>query len=600
MTFLTLAQTFQELEDTSKRLEKTAILKKYLKETSQLEESILLLQGLVFPAWSDKKLGMANKSLLKLISAAYGISESEVQQTFNEQGDVGLVAKELSQKKKQTTLAGFGAKPELTITKVFSNLQKIASEEGASSTRRKAGLVIELLTDASEIESKYIIRLTSGDLRIGISTGTIRDAIQQVYLPNITNLNETDDKGVELSIEEAKQTTETNITLPSYEDARVVYKYYSDTLQAGIDKINDLGEVAKIASEKGIIGLTQITITPLIPCRVMLMQKVRSVDEGIEKIPLPCALEYKYDGFRGIVHKKGSEIKIFTRSLEDVSPQFPELIERFQKDILVDEAIIDGEILGLKEDGSYVPFQEVSQRIKRKHNIHEMIKKLPVAYVTWDILYKEGKELLDLPMKERREILEETISGDDKFHLSEQIILETKEQGEAFYKESLGAGNEGVVIKDLMGTYQPGNRVGCWLKLKPIMDPLDVVVVGAEWGEGKRASWLTSFTIAIKKDDEFVTIGKVGTGFKELIQEDGVTFSQMTELLKPLIIKEDKGSVEIKPEVIITVHYEEIQKSTTYNSGFALRFPRMLSLREDLDLHEIDDLDKVTEYFSQQ
>jgi DNA ligase-1 len=241
-----------------------------------------------------------------------------------------------------------------------------------------------------------------------------------------------------------------------------------------------------------------------------------------------------------------------------------------------------------------LPFQNISQRIKRKYDIEEMAKKFPVQVNVFDVLFCDGKSLLKVPFAERRNVLKKVVAESSDLKLAEQLVTEDENSAEKFYKASLDAGNEGIMMKNLQGVYKPGSRVGFGVKVKPTMDTLEVVIVGAEWGEGKRGQWLSSFVIAVRDPEtsEFVEIGRVGTGIKEKVEE-GVSFEQLTQLLLPLIVEEKGREVKVRPEVIIEVDYEEIQKSPTYSSGFALRFPRLVKLRADRSPEDINTVEDV-------
>lgn len=619
MKFIILAELMQKLEETPSRLEKTQLIADFIQEKEDLKPLLRLLQGRVFPDWNNTELGVSKKTVLKAISSVYGVNITAIEQNFKKTGDVGKVAQEFSKNKTQQTLASFSTKKELTLQHVYTTIKSIADIEGSNSVSIKSSKINELLSDAEPIEAKFIIRIVVGDLRIGVSTGTLRDALIRGIFPKIIGLYDKDiNKEVQGKIylythkETALKQTLLDydyIKTNTYEEAREIYNLITDKFQEAYDKINDISRIAEIAKHKGLKGLTEITLEVMTPLRAMLMQKVNKVEEAEKKIPLPFALEFKYDGFRCQIHKQKNNIKLFTRNLEDVTFQFTDVVDLIKRKVKAESVILDGEILGKDTQGNYLPFQAISQRIKRKHNIQELVKKLPVSYTTWDILYHNGKSIIDLPLHERRALLKSLIENDEHFFISEQKIISSIEEGEKFYKESLAKGNEGVVVKDLHSSYKPGNRVGCWLKIKPIMDPLDLVIVGAQWGEGKRSSWLTSYIIACydKDQDTFLEIGKVGSGLKEIETEKkaetDLTFSEMTELLKPLIdksIPEKNNTVTIQPKIVITVAYEEIQTSNTYQSGFALRFPRFLGLRDDLDTHEADDIEKIKDYFEQQ
>ncbi|MBW2969359.1 ATP-dependent DNA ligase, partial [Candidatus Woesearchaeota archaeon] len=266
--------------------------------------------------------------------------------------------------------------------------------------------------------------------------------------------------------------------------------------------------------------------------------------------------------------------------------------------------IIDCEAVGYDRfSKKYIAFQNISQRIKRKYDIEEIAKKFPVELNIFDVIYYDDESLIKKPFSERRKILVSMIQ--DAVYLkikpAEQIITSDIKEAEEFYQKSLESGNEGIMVKNLSGIYKPGARVGYGMKVKPTMETIDAVIVGAEWGEGKRSAWLASFIIAIRDSEtgEFLEIGRVGTGIKEK-SEEGVSFGQFTEMLKPLIIKEEGKIVYVKPEIVIEIDYEEIQRSPTYTSGYALRFPRFIHLREERSPEEITTTEEIEELYESQ
>jgi len=300
------------------------------------------------------------------------------------------------------------------------------------------------------------------------------------------------------------------------------------------------------------------------------------------------------------VHKKGGDIKIFTRRMENVTKQFAEILPILEKNVKANSYILDTELAGYSpKTKKYLPFQNISQRIKRKYDIEKIAKEFPVEVNIFDILYCNGKSLIAKPLKERRKILERIIKQDKwKIVLTQKLITASEKEAELFYKEALKTGNEGVMVKKLDAVYQPGRRVEGWVKYKPIMETLDLVIIGAQWGEGKRATWLSSFDLACRKNGNFLEVGKVGTGIKE--KGKGVTFQQLTRELKPYILKEKGKHVQIKPKLVVEVAYEEIQRSPTYTSGLALRFPRILRIRFDRAPEECDTLERVKTFFAKQ
>jgi len=295
----------------------------------------------------------------------------------------------------------------------------------------------------------------------------------------------------------------------------------------------------------------------------------------------------------------------YTRRLENITKQFPELKEFVLKAVDEKECILEGEMLGINpKTGKPLPFQKLSQRIKRKYDIEKMIKEIPIQVNLFDIVYLNGKTLFSEPLRTRRKKLENTVKViPDKFQLAKQIVTKDIKKAEEFYHQALKANQEGIIVKNLDATYQPGRRVGYWLKVKPTLESLDLVIIGAIWGTGKRAGWLGSFILGIRDPEsgEFLECGMLGTGIKEKkTNPEDITFVELTKMLKPYIIGEKEGRVEIRPKIVIEVAYEEIQRSPNYASGYALRFPRFLRIRTDKSPEDADDLNRLEKIFVMQ
>ncbi len=633
MDYLKLVGVYEQLVSSTKRLDKTYYLANFLKKINpkEIPKIMLLLEGRVFPAWDDSKIGVASKLVLKAINLATGIPATRVEQEWKNIGDLGDVAQKLVKNKKQSTL--FSQK--LTVAKVFSNLQKLATMEGRGTVDRKIQLIAELLTSAEPIEAKYIVRTVLEDLRIGAGSGSIRDAIVWSYFPKIKYIFfqcvkcnalmpktdkclecgtkiETKIKDIkaknELLIENPEEllthdlTSYELITTKDEETARKIYNYLLTVVERSYGLSNDYSDVILTLRSKGLKGLLKMDITPFRPIKVMLYPKAKNLKDAFDIVGKPAAFEYKYDGFRMIINKIKDKIKIFTRNLEDVTSQFPDVVEIIREHVKSDSIILDSEAVGFdKKTTQYLPFQKISQRIKRKYNISELAEDFPVEVNVFDVLFYKDKGTISMPFNERRAIISEVVEPIPReIVLSRIMITDKEEEANKFYQESLDAGNEGVMAKNLNAVYKPGARVGYGVKLKPVMESLDLVIVGAEWGTGKRAQWLTSFTIAcIDHNGDFLEIGKVGTGIKEL-EGEGLTFAELTELLKPLIIQEKGRQIKVKPKVVIEIHYEEIQESQSYSSGYALRFPRVVRLREDRSAEDASNLDLIEDFYEHQ
>ncbi len=582
MEYSRLVEVYEELSKTTKRLEKTHILSEFLKDLSSenMEHAILLLEGRVFPNYDPREIGIAARTMLKSLSAATGISINKIEKEWKKLGDFGLVAEEIIKTKKQATLHT----TKLTIKKVFDNIRKLAELEGKGTVERKTQLIAELLTSAKPVESKYIVKTILMEMRLGVGEGAMRDAILWAFF------------GRELGIKYTKEGNDIEV------EDREKYNKYADSVQRVYDLTNEFAEAAKLA-KKGLAGMDNVGMKVGIPIQVMLSLKVDTIEEGFETVGKPCAVEFKYDGFRIQAHKddKG-KIILFTRRLEDVTNQFPDVVEFVRKNVKGKSFIIDSEAVGYSnKTGRYLPFQSISQRIKRKYEIEKMSNDFPVELNVFDMIYYDGKSMIDEPFEKRRGLLEKIVKQEPKkIMLSKYLKTDSKKAIEKFFKDAFEAGNEGLMFKALDAPYKPGARVGHMVKFKAIMETLDLVIVAAEWGEGKRSRWLSSYTIAcIDEDGKFLEVGKASTGLKEK-EEEGLSFMEMTKLLKPLIISEKGKEVKVKPKIVIEVGYEEIQKSPTYESGFALRFPRIIKLRDDKGPDEASALDYVKKLYEGQ
>lgn len=599
MDYSTLAQVYSKLESTSKRLEKTEIVSELLKKTPDnlLEQVIYLLQGIVFPKWDERKLGMSSKTILKIINSSTGATIHTIEKEWASKGDLGTVVESIIKNKKQTTL--FSRK--LTVTKVFENLRKLSELEGKGTVSKKIQLITELITSATPLESRYITRTVIEDLRIGVQDGVIRDAVTWTYFPRIKGINSNKEKAkLVSSMAELKKLNLANyevLEASSEELAREIYNYFVLQIEEAYNLTNDFSEVALAAKNNKLHTLKMQVGKPVNP---MLAIKVESIEQAFEAVGRPLQAERKLDGFRLQIHKKGKEVKLFTRRLENVTKQFQEIIPTIVSHVKADDFILDSELVGIdSKTDMYLSFQNISQRIKRKHHIEKTAEHIKVEINAFDIIYKDGKVLLDLTQEERRKILEKIIKEEKhKIVLTKKLISSDAKEVEAFYKESLAKGNEGIMLKSLQSRYIPGRRVGGWLKHKPVKETLDLVITGAEWGEGKRAKYLSSFTLSCIEHGKFFELGKVGTGLKE--KDEELSFDELTKTLKSKIISEKGKEVKIKPFLVVEINYEEIQKSPNYNSGYALRFPRFVRIRSDKSVKDIETLKRIKHYYSEQ
>ena len=558
MLYLELCQVYDELENHASRLEKTEILAKFLSKLKKDGdfEIMYLLEGKAFPDYDEREFGISEQLCIKAMTKSSGISSSEIVEKWRKIGDLGEVAEEVISRKSQNTL--FSKK--LTTEKVLENLRKLPTLVGRGTVDKKLSFISELLTSASGIEAKYIIRTLLNSLRIGVASGTLRDAIVSYCFSPET-------------IKEKKEIAE--------------------VVQDAYDKINDFVIIFKKANV-GIDELEKIKLVPGNPIKPMLALKTESVEDGFERVGKPAVFEYKYDGFRMIINKTDNgEIKIFTRRLDNVTRQFPEVVKYVKEHVKLKSFILDCEAVGYDPvTFKYTPFESVSQRIKRKHNIDELVKKLPIELNVFDLLYYNGKSLIGDPFIDRTKLLRKVIKNKEyKIRTSKQLITDDVSLAEKFYHEALNENQEGVMIKNMNSKYSPGGRVGHMLKLKPAENDFDLVITGAEYGKGKRAGYYSTFILSCINNGEYLEVGRA-SGLKEK-SELGLSFEEVTKKLKPYIIREEGRMVWVKPKLVVTVVYQNLQKSPTYKSGYALRFPRIVRLRPDRKAEDIASLKEI-------
>jgi len=560
MKYSEFAKVYGELASTTKRLEKIEILSKFLNKLKTNPKLIYLLRGRVLPDYDEKEFGLSGKLMIKAISKASGVGVEKVSKRFNKVGDLGDIAFELMSKKKQSTLFS----STLKVETVFGNLNKLFDIEGKGSVDRKLALVIELLGNASGDEAKYIIRTVLNDLRIGVADAILRDAIVETVFGKD--------------------------------------KEMSELVEVAYDKVNDFSLVFETAM-KGKKALEKVQVIPGRPMKVLLPIKVTEIDEAFRICADDkgrVAVEHKYDGFRVLINKVGDKVSLFTRRLDEVTKQFPDVVETVKKNVKGKSFILDSEVVGyglVKGKKTYKPFEAISQRIRRKYDIEKVSSLLPVEINVFDVIYLNGKSEINLPFEKRRKLLEKVVKETPwKIRLSKQIITNDKKKASEFYKNALKIGEEGIMVKRLDAPYRPGRRVGNMVKMKPDSNDLDLVIVGAEYGTGKRAGGLTSFYVACNNvgngGKKFLEVGKVSSGLKEK-ESEGTTYKEINNLLKPLIISEKDNVVKVKPKVVVSVKYQNIQKSPRYGSGYALRFPRITHYRPERGVYDIASLKDI-------
>ena len=548
-----LVEHLEKVESTQASLEKIDILSSlYSEPEDDLEDVVMLSLGRISPAWQDLDLGISSKSVVDIIAMASGRKEEEVEEVWKTSGDLGDAAEEMIENKKQQRLMT----KELTVEKVMNRLQKVSEMEkqGISqsvSQDKKKKLLADLLSSAEPAEARYLARMMLENLRIGIGEGTVRDALDQAFLNG----------------------------------------EHSELVQQAYDYSNDFRQVAK-ASRKGTEELDKIDLQLFRPVKSMLAQKVESIEDGFDTVGEPAAVDFKYDGLRAQIHVKEGEVKIFTRRLENITDQFPDVKKYVEKQVDSENCIIDSEIVGMK-DGEVIPFQRLSKRIKRKYEIEKLRNEIPVELRPFDLIYEE-ESLMEKPYSERWKRLEEVIDENEDVRLADHIETSSVEDVNEMQQSSLGENHEGVMMKSLDAEYKPGSRVGYMVKLKPVMETLDLAIIGAQWSEGRKSGWLGRLKLGCWNDETggYEMVGRMSSGLTDEQLEE------VTERLKPLIKSEEGRDVELRPEVLVEVEYEEIQESPTYESGFALRFPRLKSFRDDKE--EADSKEKLENLYDSQ
>ena len=541
-----LVEVYEKISSTSSRLEKQDIIADFLMYIKETDADItyditLLLQGKIFPPWSDKEMGISTQLIIKALSNLLGESTKSIENKLAEVGDMGEISEELIKNNKQVTFF----KVPLTVKKVLSNLRKTESITGSKSQNKKINYLLELYTSASPLEAKYITRTITERLRIGVGEGTLVEAIAQAY----------------------------NI------DKEIIDRAYMLS--------NDLGEVASRAQES-IESVKSLTITPGKPIKPMLAQLSPGIKESIiEMKKVIC--ETKYDGIRVQIHHYNNKTKIFTRRLENVTNALPEVVEYIEEALPSKDFIVEGEVIATK-DNKPISFQYILQRVKRKYDIDKMREKIPLKVFLFDVLYYD-KPTAELPIIQRRQLLEEIVTTSKNVELSTMKIVsqENYTEAEKLFTWSIDEGHEGIMFKDVTSPYSPGKRGKNMLKYKPLRETLDCVITGGTYGKGKRAKFFGSYLLSLldEKTGEYKTLVHAATGM------DDDLLASLTKRMEKLIISKSEQNVLFKPKVILEIAYSEIVESNEYESGYSLRFPAIKGVRDDIGLDEVDTLSKL-------
>ena len=579
MDFADIAKMFDRLESTSARLEMTSILADFFKTVpiEELRDLVYIIQGKLHPDFYQIEFGMADKLILRAIAFTSGTPDSKVEEMWLKEGDTGTVAETLIGKKKQMTLFS----EPLTFARVVKGLSQIESTEGRDSQDTKMKILSNMLHDSDPIEARYLCRIVTGRMRVGASTMTILDALA--------------------------------LTFATKESRPEIERAFNITC--------DIGLVAETLAKNGMDGIKAMHVKVGNPIKVMLAERLPSIPEVVEKMGGECAIEYKYDGIRAQVHIGKDSVKIFSRRLEDLTSNFPDIAESLRQHFKGEEAIIEGECVAVDaETGFMQSFQEVTHR-RRKHGMDDAVKRYPVRIFMFDMLYVDGKDMTLLPYLKRREAISEWFDISDNVQMSNMKVVHSVEEAEEFFDDAINARCEGMMAKSISdeSIYRAGSRGFLWIKYKKdyhanLTDSFDLVVVGAFYGMGKRAGKYGALLMASYDPEtgRYGTVCKLGTGF------DDAFLDNMPSLLDDYKSAAKPSSVDAKmipdvwfePAVVLEVVGAEISVSPIHTAamdtvkegtGIGIRFPRFTGrVRTDKDPEQSTSVSEIVEMYYMQ
>jgi len=578
MKFAEIAEFFERMEITSKRLELTEILVELLKNVpiEMISKVTYLIQGKIRPNFEGVELGIAEKLAMKSISKSAGISIKKIEDDYKTGGDLGITAANILKQKTQTTFIA----ESITLERVYDTLLKIAKLEGRRSQDMKIKYISSLLNDATTNESKFILKILLGTLRLGVAENTLMDALA--------------------------------IAFTGKKDNR-------ELIENAYNVSSDLGYVSEIVAKQGIDGMKKFEISIFNPVRPMLADRVKSEKEAIKKFQDEFAAEYKLDGERAQIHKKGNEIIIFSRSLEKITQYYPDIVEKIPNILICDDCILEAEVVAMNEHtDNFLPFQELMHR-RRKYKVEKAVSEYPITVNFFDVLYLDGRKMTDLPYLERRNRLLKIVK-DDKFARVIPMSIVNNETGVLeMLENSINAGCEGLMLKMLQSPYKAGKRGSNWLKLKreyqnELGDSLDLIVIGAFFGKGRRTGRYGTLLLATynSENDTFPSICKVGTGFTD------ESLDQLYQILSPNVTIKKNSKVEsemdadvwFEPNLVIEIVASEITLSPIHKtglnvlrkeSGLALRFPKFTGkIRSEKNVEDASTDDEVIALYKSQ
>jgi DNA ligase-1 len=537
-TFEQFAGLGEKLEAARARKGMARLVAEYLRSlpANQVALAARMIIGRVFPEREGRLLNLSGAAVMRVVGTV-------VQSTREQREVIAAEAVDFGQSVQMLLERGARRPPEgepLSLADVWRAYQDIAAVKGAGSRERKDEILRSLLLRASPLEAKYIVKVAVGEMRHGVSEGLLLAAVAIAA-------------GVPLEL-----------------------------VQRANMLVGDVGAVAEMALLQGREGLERHSVQLGQPLKPMLAQTAASVKEAFALLASQLALEFKLDGARVQIHKDGQRVWLFSRHLSDLTASLPEVREQVAGEVQAQSAVLEGEVVAVAPDGRPLPFQVLMRRLGRVHNIGPLRQKVPVKLYLFDLLYADGEAWLDRPYRQRVEKLR-SVRG--SLALTPSQVPATAAEGDAFLALARAAGHEGLMAKELNSPYTPGVRGRHWLKIKPAVT-LDLVIVAADWGYGRRHGWLSNYHLAAR-DEESGELQEVGKTFKGLTDAE---FKQMTERLVRYKVSEAHGTVTVRPEVVVEVAFNNIQDSPQYRSGMALRFARIVRFRPDKNAAEADTL----------
>src|SRR5918997_3050197 len=511
---------------------------------ASLAAAALFMSGTIFPKGSGLALNVGFNTIMRSLSEITHLEPKEVQKIYLKHGDMGALAEYVVSKRQQSPLMA----QQLLLPDLYDQLRKIADATGPGSSEAKRRILTGLLMNSSPLEAKYLVKIAGGELRVGVVEGLVELAIAKAFRRDVKAIRQA-------------------------------------MLLSG-----DIAQVALLAKKD---ALSTAIMKPLVPLSFMLADVMFSAEEIEQYYKKPLICEFKYDGIRVQLHKFGGKVKMFSRNLEDVASSFPEIVSAVS--LLPAEFILDGEVLAYR-GGRPLHFQELQKRLRRKAVTDHLMAEIPVVYVPYDIMYLNGQPLIVRPLMDRKKLLSQIRFRGQVIDLGYRIVS-TAQQIACAFKESRDAGHEGLVIKELESQYHPGKRGRHWTKLKYELDTVDAVIVIAEYGHGKRAGTLSDYTFAVRDQHDSGSLKTIGKAYSGLTDAE---IAEMSDKLRSITVRDEGYRIVVRPEIVLEVAFDSIQKSDRHSSGFALRFPRIKYIRTDKTVRDIDTLEKVQRIYERQ